>query len=103
MVSLSRHLTLRLTDEEMAVLDAGCRSLGLNRSAFLRFALQQTAGASDVGRRLSDIEDSIAEILGLLRSGGVSVASGPPARTEQDDGMREELARSVRGILDGEI
>jgi hypothetical protein len=99
-VSLSTHFTLRLTDEEMKLLDAGCKSVGVNRSSFIRLALRQAAGSSDVGQRLARIEADIAEIKTLLRQGGVSVSPSAPTETDEDSSMREELAQSLRGILD---
>ena len=99
MVSLSRHLTLRLTDEEMAVLDAGCRSLGLNRSAFLRFALREAVKGAESKQRLTSIERTLAEILDLLRGGSLALKQVDAGDGERDDGIREELAQSLRGIL----
>jgi len=100
---LSRHLTLRLTDEEIGLLDAGCRTLGLNRSAFLRFALREAAKGAEVEQRLASIERTLAEIIDLLHQGGATLASPRMGEGERDDGIREELAQSLRGILDDGI
>ena len=100
---LSRHLTLRLTDEEIDLLDAGCRTLGLNRSAFLRLALREAAKGAEVEQRLAAIERTLAEIIDTLRSGSVSLKPSRTEDGERDDGIREELAQSLRGILDDGI
>lgn len=100
---MSKHLTFRLTNEEIDMLDAGCRTLGLTRSAFLRFALREAAKGAEVEHRLAGIEQSLSEMMDLFRKGSIPA---PPANVEEgekDDGMRAELAQSLRGIIDGDI
>jgi len=100
---VSRHMTFRLTDEEIALLDAGCRSLDLNRSAFLRFALREAVKSADIEQRLAAIERSLSEIAGLLRSGAVPPPTSSDSGGGPSDGMRQELQQSLRGIIDGDF
>ncbi len=80
------RLTIRLTEEETATIDAACRTQRLTRSEYVRRALAAyTRDDGVLGPRLDALDARLARLETQWRTGAAEPPASPPLNATEDD------------------
>ena len=93
------RLTIRLTDDEAAMIDAACRTHRCTRSEYVRRALQAYARDDGVlGPRLDALDARLARWEQQWRTGTAGLGASPlPATTEEDQALVQQSLAALLG------
>ncbi|MGC8489995.1 MAG: ribbon-helix-helix protein, CopG family [Clostridia bacterium] len=93
------RLTIRLTEDEAAVMDAACRTHRCTRSEYVRRALDAYARDDGVlGPRLDALDARLARLEQQWRAGAVALtASGTPETPDEDQALVQKSLEALLG------
>lgn len=93
----SRPFSVRLSEEELAKLDAERKAFGLTRTAYIRQVLNREWQRTDLKDLAASI-DAVNRRLDALMQSGVRAAPTPEPEVDEKD--QSAIAQSVESLLD---
>lgn len=93
----SRPFSVRLSEEELAKLDAERKAFGLTRTAYIRQVLNREWQRTDLKDLAASIDAVNRKLDALIQSG---VKAAPTPEPEVDEKDQSAIAQSVESLLD---
>lgn len=93
----SRPFSVRLSEEELAKLDAERKAFGLTRTAYIRQVLNREWQGTDLKDLAASIDAVNRKLDALIQSG---VKAAPTPEPEVDEKDQSAIAQSVESLLD---